>query len=374
MMLITKSMTYKLFLSLLLLSVFFPDCSQASMPDELQSEIEARQQQLTKHQVTIERLSRQERETYSKVAQVEDRLNEISERLASQENELESIVSREAETARNYRELSEEMSETRKELAGLLENIWPIFLESQGKGLAEIMQWSDLDREMTWLRAIYSEAEKAYSRLQAQSAELASNLIRLQMMKDDYQANLAQVNTTKNQLLDKKLTFLRELQEIRAKRLAGEEMISEIIDVIDSLNYKLSTTTHRKFESFKGHLAWPATGRLVSYFSPSDSPPHNGLSIALEENSPVKAISWGKIVHNDTLRGFGRVVIIFHGDNYYSLYAYLSDSNYAIGQEVEKGEIIGRAGYYPQINSHGMYFELRFKQKPINPVSWLTQL
>ena len=374
MMLITKSMTYKLFLSLLLLSVFFPDCSQASMPDELQSEIEARQQQLTKHQVTIERLSRQERETYSKVAQVEDRLNEISERLASQENELESIVSREAETARNYRELSEEMSETRKELAGLLENIWPIFLESQGKGLAEIMQWSDLDREMTWLRAIYSEAEKAYSRLQAQSAELASNLIRLQMMKDEYQANLAQVNTTKNQLLDKKLTFLRELQEIRAKRLAGEEMISEIIDVIDSLNYKLSTTTHRKFESFKGHLAWPATGRLVSYFSPSDSPPHNGLSIALEENSPVKAISWGKIVHNDTLRGFGRVVIIFHGDNYYSLYAYLSDSNYAIGQEVEKGEIIGRAGYYPQINSHGMYFELRFKQKPINPVSWLTQL
>ncbi len=371
---INKPLTYKAILVLLPLLLLFPDYACSAMPDELQSEIEARQQQLTKHKMAIERLSRQERETYSKVAQTEDRLNEISERLASQEKELESIVSREAETAEHYSKLSAEMSATREDLAGLLKNIWPIFLESRGKGLAEIMQWSDLDREMTWLRAIYLEAEKAYQRLQAQSAELTANLVRLQIMKDEYQANLAQVNATKDQLLGEKLAFLRELQEIRAKRLAGEEMISDIINVIDSLNYQISTFTHRDFESFKGHLAWPASGRLVSSFSPSGNPPHNGLSIALEENSPVKAISWGKIVHNDTLRGFGRVVILFHGDNYYSLYAYLSESNYTIGQEVEKGEIIGRAGYYPQINSHGMYFELRFKQKPINPVSWLTQL
>ncbi len=362
------------FLQIMVLTfLFLPGSAQGDPSRKLQSEIETRQEQLSKHKRAIERLSQQEREVYSKLAKAEDRVDEISLILTSREDELAGIVAREAETVAEFEKLSRETNATRKELTALLGNIWPIFLESQGKGLAELMQWSDLDREMTWLRAIYRQVEETYSLLQVQSAELSASLASLQKLKDEFQAGLSQVNNTKNQLLNEKLGFLKDLQEIRAQKLADEEMIAEIIDVIDSLDYQLSVATHKEFETLKGHLIWPARGRLVSSYNPSNDPPHNGLSISLEENSTVQAISWGKVMHNNTLRGFGRVVILLHGEDYYTLYAYLSESSLQIGQEVEKGEVIGRSGYYPQIDNHGIYFELRFKQKAINPIPWLEK-
>jgi len=85
----------------------------------------------------------------------------------------------------------------------------------------------------------------------------------------------------------------------------------------------------------------------------------------------VRSVFWGKVVHNDVLRGLGKVVILFHGGDYYTLYAYLSDTSVQTGQDVEKDEVIGHVGYYPEAHGNGLYFELRFHQKPINPLLWL---
>lgn len=341
--------------------------------ENIQSEIESRQQELIRQQRVIERLSQKERQVYSKLAKAEDRLDKIAEDIRSQEDKLQSILKEEADIAQTYDKISAEKSATQKELSALLQNIWPIFLESQSRSGLEVMEWMELDRRMTWLKAIYSQAEDTYSLLQTQAGKQATNLARLHMVKDEYQSSIDKINKSKDQLLSEKLAFLQELQEVRAQRLAGEEMISEIMDVIKSLNYQMQAVSEREFEALKGHLLWPADGQLVSSYNPSANPPHNGLSISIGNNSKVRAISWGKVVHNGTLRGFGRVVILFHGQDYYTLYAYLSDSNLQIGQDVEKGETIGIAGYYPKLNTDGVYFELRFKQKAINPVPWLTE-
>jgi len=85
----------------------------------------------------------------------------------------------------------------------------------------------------------------------------------------------------------------------------------------------------------------------------------------------VRSVFWGKVVHNDVLRGLGKVVILYHSGDYNSLYAYLSDVNVETGQDVEKDEPLGHAGYYPEAHGNGLYFELRFRQKPINPQLWL---
>ncbi|MFN2268337.1 MAG: murein hydrolase activator EnvC [Desulfonatronovibrio sp.] len=345
----------------------------SAQQESIQSEIESRQEELIRQKRVIEKLSQKERQVYSRLAKAEDRLDKIAQDIRSQEDKLQSILKKEAEIARTYDKISAEKSATQEKLSTLLQNIWPIFLESQSRSGLEAMEWMDLDRRMTWLKAIYNQAEDTYSLLQVQAGKQAANLARLHTIKDDYKASLNQINKSKDQLLSEKLAFLEELQEVRAQRLAGEDMISEIMDVIKSLNYQMQAVSERNFEALKGHLPWPADGKLVSSYNPSANPPHNGLSISIGNSSRVKAISWGKVVHNGTLRGFGRVVILFHGKDYYTLYAYLSDSNLQIGQEVEKGEAIGTAGYYPKLSTDGVYFELRFKQKAINPVPWLTE-
>ncbi len=357
---------------LLCFIMLFPQPAPASHPEDIESEIESRREEVSEHKRTLERLSSREREVYSRLADTEDRLDEITRELQSQERKLADLQAREARIFQEYQDLSRERDKTRARAQEILADLWPIYLESRSQGLAEMENWAQMDRQIQWLKAIHQEMNITLARLQDQTRQVTSRLAELQSAREEFEKQLGDVNTLKDRLLEKKLNFVQELQEIRAEKLAREEMVEEIMDVIESLNYRLKVVTERDFEQLKGHLPWPARGEVKASYSPSDSPPHNGMSISLEENAPVRAISWGKVVHNDTLRGFGRVVIIFHGDNYYSLYAYLSESNFAIGQDVEQGETIGKAGYYPEINTYGIYFELRFKQKAINPADWLS--
>jgi septal ring factor EnvC (AmiA/AmiB activator) len=111
---------------------------------------------------------------------------------------------------------------------------------------------------------------------------------------------------------------------------------------------------------------------LAGRFRPSSSPPRRGVSLRVDKGAPVTAVSWGKVVHDDILRGFGRVIIILHGEDYYSLYAYLADSRVDVGQDVAMGDVLGTAGYHPELQAPGLYFELRFHQKAINPEGWLV--
>jgi len=363
---------FLILLACILLS--FPQKLRASHPEDIEAEIEARKEEMGRHKSVLERLSAREREVYSQLAQTEDRLDKISDKLDQQEQRLVELQSREAGMLENYEKLTREREKSLKRVKGLISDLWPIYLESRAQGLAGMNEWAQMDRRISWLQAVHQEMNQALSLLREQSRELAANMEELRIARSDFEDQLKGVNSLKDQMLDKKLVFFRELQAIRVQKLTGQELVEEIMEVIESLNYKLkSAAPDLDIESFHGDLPWPVQGRIVEAYNPYSNPPHKGLSISLSGTDPVRAISWGKVVHNDTLRGFGRVVIIFHGDDYYSLYAYLSESRASIGQEVEQGEIIGTAGYYPQINSHGIYFELRFKQKPINPYQWLDK-
>lgn len=156
-------------------------------------------------------------------------------------------------------------------------------------------------------------------------------------------------------------------------KVTREQEVNGLLDTINKLNYRLKSLTSKKILNFKGSLPRPCEGRTKIRFNLSAKPPVRGEGIKTAGNVDVKSIFWGKVVHNDTLRGFGRVVIIYHGYNYYSLYAYLAESFVKTGQEVEKDEIIGKTGYYPKLKETGLYFELRFHQKPVNPKNGLPE-
>ncbi len=361
------------FPAVLLLPPALAHVQHAHAHQDIEAEIEARQEQISRHKMALERLSSQERELYSQLAETEDRLDEVSEKLSEQEQQLFEIKDREAVIYARYQQLILERENTRGQLAELLRDMWPIYVESRSQTLADIGEWAQLDRRRTWLQAIHTEVNNTLALLHEQTLEISSSLNELQIVRNEFEAGLEEVNSLKDQLLDKKLTFFRGLQEVRAQKLAEQEMIEETMEVIESLSYQLQITAEQDFESLKGYLPWPALGEIALSYNSSGNPPHNGISISLPENAPVRAISWGKVVHNATLRGFGRVVIIFHGEGYYSLYAYLADSGLSIGQNVEQGETIGITGYYPQLKSHGIYFELRFEQKAINPINWLVK-
>lgn len=318
------------------------------------------------------RLTEKERALYKDLAEVEDAMDRLYGEVRRKKSELAALEARLAESSVNAGAVEARIAETRDDLAGLLAALWPLHLQ-EALGRAEpASAWTEADRRFTWMASLYDRAGEKLALLENQEVELEQTIAVQKRLRADAEQKLDEIQKTSDQLLEKKLAFVNRIREVRAERISREQAMENILAAIEELNYRLKLSRGGDFEELKGRLPPPAEGKLASGFGQADGPAGRGLSFSLAKDARVKSIYWGKVVHDDILRGFGRVVIVYHGGDYYSLYAYLSESLTALGREVEKGEPLGVSGFYPAVGGPGLYFELRFKQKAINPEQWLA--
>ena len=127
------------------------------------------------------------------------------------------------------------------------------------------------------------------------------------------------------------------------------------------------------FDSLKGKLAWPVDGKLLNHFGSNrrgNTLQWQGVRIRSEAGQEVKAIQTGKVIFADWFRNLGLLLILDHGDGYMSLYGYNQSLLKKPGDLVLAGEtiaLVGDSGGQPE---PAVYFEIRYKGKPVNPGLW----
>jgi septal ring factor EnvC (AmiA/AmiB activator) len=123
---------------------------------------------------------------------------------------------------------------------------------------------------------------------------------------------------------------------------------------------------------FRGDLDWPVGGTLRQRFGGSDGlrAPSTGIDIAAPEGLDVHAIHDGVVAFADAFAGFGRLVIVDHGAQTFSLYGNLKEVALAKGATVGRGDLIGMVGV-AATGATGLYFELRVDGRPVDPLQWL---
>lgn len=334
--------------------------------------LEQKQAQMQTYQRLLRELSQQERGLFGDLQQVEGRIKKAESEVASLEKELEQLRKNEQSLQEEYRRLDLARTQTSAELRKLLVVLWPVHLRGLEQNVQDMDSWAEADRQFSWLGRVYALVRERMAMLQFQGRELALAQVRAEAARERIAAQLELVTAAKDDLLAQKLDFLRRVHEVRAQRISAEEQLKDVLQTITELNYQLQSLGTKKFTAFKGRMPWPGQGNVVRDFNLGSKPPHRGISLAMSEKSPVHAVSWGRVVHSNVLRGYGHVLIIYHGEDYYSLYAFLNDVSVRVGQEVEKDERLGSAGFYPKVNGPGLYFELRFRQNPVNPKHWLA--
>ncbi|MDY7000155.1 MAG: peptidoglycan DD-metalloendopeptidase family protein [Thermodesulfobacteriota bacterium] len=318
------------------------------------------------------RLTQKERGLYLDLADVEDAIESVQKEIIQKERELSGIDAQIEQTEQEHAALTKRREKTLEELDGLIVALWPFRIQDMQGRLARVSAWDKADRRFSWTAAIYRDTREKLEQVRDQSRRIEDNLARQVELRADAKVRLSEINEAKDGLLRDKLLFLHRIQGVRAERVNREQTLGQIMATIKDLDYRLKNLSGKKFAELQGYMPWPAEGKTVAGFQPKNNPPQRGLGLSVPKNAPVYSVFWGKVVHNNVLRGFGRVVILYHGGNYYSLYAFLSESPVRIGQEMEKGEPLGRAGYYPKAKGPGLYFELRFGEKAINPEQWLA--
>jgi septal ring factor EnvC (AmiA/AmiB activator) len=127
------------------------------------------------------------------------------------------------------------------------------------------------------------------------------------------------------------------------------------------------------FRELKGSLRLPVRGELANQFgSPRQGSgvAWKGVLIRARPGEEVRAVAGGRVVFADWLRGFGNLLILDHGDGYLSLYAYNESLLRQVGDHVGSGEPIGTVGSSGGSEQTGLYFEIRFQGRPIDPLKW----
>ena len=159
---------------------------------------------------------------------------------------------------------------------------------------------------------------------------------------------------------------LTELKE-NEKRLT-----SLLVSIQQAINdIPVSRQQNKPFKSQKGKLHWPVKGRLWKRFgSARKSGRYDGVVISAREGSSIKSISHGRVVYADWLRGYGLLIIVDHGANYLSLYAFNESLYKDVGDWVNTGESIATVGLSGGQSKPGLYFSIRKKGKPVNPTRW----
>ena len=129
-------------------------------------------------------------------------------------------------------------------------------------------------------------------------------------------------------------------------------------------------------KTLEGTLPAPVSGRVVAEFGRQDpryalKKFQRGIVIRVAEDASVHAVAAGVVVHAGPFRGYQELVVLDHGQGFFSVYGHLERLAFERGESVQAGDALGRPAYQPVGEGYDVYFEVRLHGKPQDPELWL---
>jgi len=213
--------------------------------------------------------------------------------------------------------------------------------------------------------------------LELQHVQQAALLERELQQKTKVQAVLLQTKVERKVVLGKiNKKFSSKKQQLnRFKK--NEKKLKLLITSLQQVmgDFPFDEGVVKPFAKLKGRLPWPVRGRLLKKFGERRSDSQwDGVLIKAKEGTEIRAITRGRVVYADWLRGYGLLTIIDHGKGYMTLYAFTQSLYKGVGDWVDAGVIIASVGVSGGQADAGLYFGIRKKGKPVNPVKWCRKL
>lgn len=101
---------------------------------------------------------------------------------------------------------------------------------------------------------------------------------------------------------------------------------------------------------------------------------HNGIDISNQTGTPIYATASGVVEKTEFDSGYGRFILIDHGNGYKSLYAHLYSYRVKEGESVSKGQIIALMGDTGYSTGPHLHYEVHYRQNKLNPASFLNRI
>ena len=201
----------------------------------------------------------------------------------------------------------------------------------------------------------------------------------------------AELENEQQQIGQLKTLATQKKQQVEAKKASQQAVLNSAVNERDKADqaYKELQETSRQIERMirgnvgfgrgggSGALMWPVSGPITSPFGGRDHPIfgdprfHTGIDIGADYGDTVVAADAGVVIYSDWMGGYGKAVMIDHGNGIVTLYGHNSQLLVSEGQQVSKGQPISLAGATGYATGPHVHFEVRVNGSPVDPMGYL---
>lgn len=326
----------------------------------------------------------------SKLAELESRIGRVSATLEQTEQTLAGLRQQQERLERRRVALSRRLDQERRALSGLLRAAYATGRQGQLKLLLNQEDPSSLGRSLIYYRYFnqarsdqirrYRQALQTLEELARETAANTQALTHTAQTLEREKGELEAMRKARHETLEALNRDIRANSQTLERLRGDERQLQALLESIRAVLAEIPTQGkgRQPFRSLKGRLPWPTVGKVENRFGRSRSGAAgtltwNGAFIRARNRPTVHAISHGRVVFADWMRGYGLLVIVDHGGGYMSLYGHNQSLYKVAGDWVEAGELIARVGDSGGQDTPGLYFEIRYRGKPVNPARWCNR-
>ncbi|MDH0446653.1 peptidoglycan DD-metalloendopeptidase family protein [Shewanella sp. GD04112] len=352
----------------------------ASDLEKRQSELKSIQAQINQQQSALKNTSKQREKLLALLRSDEEAIAAAAKKVNSTKNSLAQIDTKLAELKQRQEELETLKVSQQKTLSKQLSSAYlagnhdytKMMLNQQSPATIERMlayyqylnkarmnSINELKKTITELDEIKVSQTSKQKQLTKLMAEQQVQSKRLNQEQDQRQLTLKELQRTLN-------TKGAELEQLQIEEASLKRVVEQ------ALKAMRDNPSMEGFDKQGGKLKWPTKGRVsASFGSPrSGQVVWKGTMLSAPEGQNIRAVSGGKVIYADWLKGFGMVMVIDHGKGYMSLYGHAQALLKSPGDMVKAGEAIALVGRSGGQTEPGLYFEIRYKGQAVDPAKY----
>jgi len=183
----------------------------------------------------------------------------------------------------------------------------------------------------------------------------------------------------KNKINTKK-TLILEMQKQIQNLISDKEAAKRLEEKLAKERSQKNKSTSGNFAKMKGKLNWPTnTGSVIEKFGMQTNSelntqiPNIGIEIKAKKNSPIYPVLDGSIYSITYNREYGNIIMIAHGDGYYTVYTNINNISVNQNDYIETDRSIGEVSKSKITNQYSFNFQIYKNKENLNPETWLKK-
>ncbi len=364
----------------------------SSQIEEIKKKSEDINRKIEKRKAKIQKFSHKESNIIDRLNQSDRLLNQSRKRVSALERNISSIEEKISETTRSSENLMRQIKVNEEYVASRLVALYKlkwlgtVHVLTSAENLHELLQRKTaIERILTYDQQVIAELMVDRMNLETMQSRLVTQRDAKHRQASEHKKQIKQMAIERR----KRAHLLASVRKEKSAQLAAIESLKQAATDLNAKMKKLSArsiegtpneyTVSRPFRAYKGLLKMPVKGKIVSLFGKFKNTQYqvlnfrSGIEIQTERGEPIQAVYAGKILYADWFKGYGNMIIIDHGESFYTVYAHIEEIFKAAGDVVETGEVMATVGDTGSITGSKLYFEVRHHGKPLDPMQWLER-